>query len=87
MKFYDEFDSLEDEVLKLNIIDKNIGNESEIPYYYYAIILKERNVEIGKISIRIGHNSHSYYNGNIGFEIYEAYQGNNYSLNASKLVL
>ena len=86
MKFNESFDYLENEKIKLLIIDKNKGNENEIPYYYYAIILKEKDVEIGKISIRIGHNKHSYYNGNIGFEINEGYRGNKYSLLAAKLV-
>jgi predicted acetyltransferase len=84
--FNESFNYLENEKIKLLINDKNKGNENEIPYYYYAIILKEKDVEIGKISIRIGHNKHSYYNGNIGFEIYEGYRGNKYSLLAAKLV-
>lgn len=87
MKFNEKFDYLENEKIKLLIIDKKKGNENEIPYYYYAILLKETDAEIGKISIRIGHNKHSYYNGNIGFEIYDEYRGFRYSLLASKLVL
>ncbi len=34
---------------------------------------------IGKISIRIGHNEHSYFNGNVGYEIDEAFRGNGYA--------
>lgn len=87
MKFNESFNYLENEKIKLLIIEKNKGNKNIIPYYYYAIILKEIDVEIGKISIRIGHNKHSYYNGNIGFEIHDEYRGYKYSLLASKLVL
>lgn len=87
MKFNENFNYLENEKIKLLIIDKNKGSENVIPFYYYAIILKETNAEIGKISIRIGHNKHSYYNGNIGFEIYDEYRGCRYSLSASKLIL
>lgn len=87
MKFNENFNYLENEKIKLLIIEKNKGGENIIPYYYYAIILKETDKEIGKISIRIGHNKHSYYNGNIGFEIYDEYRGFKYSLLASKMVL
>ncbi|MDY0074955.1 MAG: GNAT family N-acetyltransferase [Acholeplasmataceae bacterium] len=87
MNFNENFNFLENDKIKLLIIEKNMGDENVIPYYYYAIMLKEIDTEIGKISIRIGHNKHSYYNGNIGFEIYEEYRGFKYSLLASKLVL
>ena len=87
MEFNASFDQLENETLKLVIIGKYHGNDAEIPYYYYSIILKKKNVEIGKISVRIGHNKHSYYNGNLGYEINEEYRGNKHSLAAAKLVL
>jgi predicted acetyltransferase len=87
VNFNENFNFLENDKIKLLIIEKNMGDENVIPYYYYAIMLKEIDTEIGKISIRIGHNKHSYYNGNIGFEIYEEYRGFKYSLLASKLVL
>jgi predicted acetyltransferase len=87
MIFNDKFNELEDDRIKLKIIDRNSGNENVIPYYYYAILLKKTNTEVGKISIRIGHNKHSYYNGNIGYEIDQQYRGHKYSLQACKLVL
>lgn len=87
MKFSTAFDRLENKELRLEIIEKNTGNAEVIPYYYYSIILKTNNVEIGKISVRIGHNKHSYYNGNLGYEINEEYRGNKYSLAAAKLLL
>ena len=37
--------------------------------------------------MRIGNNFHSYYNGNIGYEIEEIFRGKNYALKACKLVL
>lgn len=75
------------DTLDLKLIKYFEGNNIEIPYYWYEIILKSINKSIGKISIRIGHNYHSYYNGNIGYEIDEEYRGNNYSYIASKMVL
>ena len=87
MKFNPSFDILENGVLRLEIIEKNSGNDQEIPYYYYSIALKDKNNIIGKVSIRIGHNKNSYYNGNLGYEINEEYRGNKYSLVAVKLLL
>lgn len=87
MIFFDKFNLINNETIYLKIIDKNNGNADELPYYYYDIYLKSENKRIGKISIRIGHNKHSYYNGNIGYEINESDRGKKYSLNACKLVL
>lgn len=80
MKFCDEFDVIENNQIVLKIIGKFIGNYDELPFYYYNIFLKSSDIQIGKISIRIGHNKHSYYNGNIGYEINEAHRGYKYSL-------
>lgn len=87
MDFSESFSKLKNELIELYIIDKCLGNVEEIPYYYYSIYLKGTNVEIGKISVWIGHNKHSYYNGNLGYEIYEEYRGNKYSFTDAKLVL
>ena len=66
MKFSDKFDLIQNENISLKITEKVIGSAEELPYYYYDIYLKSEAKQIGKISIRIGHNKHSYYNGNIG---------------------
>jgi predicted acetyltransferase len=87
MEFNNEFNKLHNGRIELKIIDKNKGNNQEIPYYYYDIFLKNTEIQIGKISIRIGHNKHSYFNGNIGYEINNEFQGNKYSLEACQLVL
>ena len=58
-----------------------------MPFYYYDIYENRTGNHIGKISIRIGDNYHSYYNGHIGYEIEEAYRGNHYSYHAAVLVL
>ncbi|MCM1025748.1 MAG: GNAT family N-acetyltransferase [Roseburia sp.] len=85
--FHDGFDELESERLKLKVIVKNPGNEREIPYYWYEIQRKPDFTPVGKISIRIGHNYHSYYNGNIGYEIDEDFRGHHYAREAAELVL
>lgn len=87
IKINSKFNIIKSEALRLELICFNKGNEKEIPYYYYNIIENKTNNNIGKISIRIGSNYHSYYNGNIGYEIDSDYRGNNYAYLASKMVL
>lgn len=83
--FLDSFDFLSDGEIDLKISGKYFGDEEMLPFYYYDIFLKDR--FIGRISMRIGNNFHSRYNGNIGYEIEESFRGRNYALKACKLVL
>lgn len=83
--FLDDFDFLSDGEITLNITQKYKGDDELLPFYYYDVLV--RNETVGKISIRIGSNYHSYFNGNIGYEIDKAYRGNNYAFKACKLVL
>lgn len=84
-RFFYDFDFLTDGEIYLKISGKYLGDEEMLPFYYYDIFLKDR--FIGRISMRIGRNFHSYYNGNIGYEIEENFRGENYALKACKLVL
>ncbi len=84
-QFFNNFDFLSDGEIDLKISGKYFGDEEMLPFYYYDIFLKDR--FIGRISMRIGHNFHSYYNGNIGYEIEENFRGNNFAFKACKLVL
>lgn len=86
-KFYEKFNKLSNEKVSLKIIEKNLGNDAIIPFYYYDIYRNNSNEKIGKISIRIGHNYHSYFNGHIGYEIDEKFRGNKYSLYSSQLMI
>lgn len=86
IKYNSDFAFIKGENLSLELINFNLGNEKEIPYYYYKIIKNETNENVGKISIRIGSNYHSYYNGNIGYEIDSKYRGNNYAYLACNMV-
>ncbi len=84
--FNNEFDRITgSDGIMLEIIEKNCGDDIILPFYYYNILVN--GTVVGKISIRIGDNYHSYYNGHAGYEIDEAYRGNKYSLAALKLVL
>lgn len=87
MKFCDDFNIIKGDKIELKILSRDEGDHEEIPYYYYGIFLDGVKKSIGKISIRIGHNYHSYFNGNIGYEIDEAFQGHNYAYEAAKLVI
>lgn len=86
-QFYEQFNELSDDIVSLKIIEKHPGNEVMIPFYYYDIYENQTHQKVGKISIRIGENYHSYFNGHIGYEIDEAYRGHKYSFYAAKLVL
>lgn len=78
---------IDGEIIELRLIDTYEGRDGALPFYWWDIILKQNNVAVGKISFRIGHNYHSYYNGNIGYEVDEEYRGHHYSLLACQLVL
>lgn len=84
-QFFDNFNFLSDGEIALKISGKYLGDEEMLPFYYYDIFLKDR--FIGRISMRVGGNFHSYYNGNIGYEIEESFRGRSYALKACKLVL
>ncbi len=85
--FYDGFDTLENDLLKLEVIEKAEGDDKVLPFYFYQIYRKPDLAPVGKVSIRIGHNYHSYYNGNVGYEVDPEYRGRHYSSEAVKLVL
>ena len=78
---------IDGEIIELRLIDTCEGGDGALPFYWWDIILKQNNAVVGKISFRIGHNYHSYYNGNIGYEVDEEYRGHHYSLLACQLVL
>ena len=84
-EFMNSFDVLSDGEITLRISQKCQGDDELLPFYYYDICVG--GTPIGKISIRIGNNYHSYYNGHIGYEIEKENRGNNYAHKACKLVL
>lgn len=84
-EFLHIFDTISDGEITLRISQKYQGDDELLPFYYYDISIGY--TAVGKISIRIGENYHSFYNGNIGYEIDKEYRGNNYAYRACKLVL
>ena len=83
--FLNRFDQIDSEGMTLRIIEKKEGGRVQLPYYYYEILVDS--VPVGKISIRIGDNFHTYYNGHIGYEVSEDAQGHGYARQACELVL
>jgi len=85
MRFLDGYDQLTDGAITLRLAEQNPGDGRVLPFYYYDIL--DASGAVGKISIRIGDNAYSYYDGHIGYEIDEAHRGRHYALRACKLVL
>ena len=86
--FRKEFYAVEGEILSLRLIETSYGvKEGELPYYYWTIVRNSDQRDVGSISLRIGHNFHSYYNGNIGYEIDEPCRGHHYALTACRMVV
>lgn len=83
-----DFDYLSDGEIDLVIEEKAESCESKgyLPAYKYEIRLHNGSNRIGRIDIRIGHNKNTYYGGNIGYEVEEAYRGNHYAAKACRLV-
>lgn len=85
--FRAEFDVLENDRLRLEAFMKRDGIEVELPFYWYRIYRKPEMTPVGNVSIRIGENYHSYYNGHIGYEIDPAYRGRGLAGDAARMVL
>lgn len=65
-------------VFELNRVDRNEK--------YYQIYHKDTNEHIGNCGIRLDESEENYYLGNIEYEIFEKYRGNNYSKEACLLL-
>ena len=85
MRFLKGFERLTDGAITLRLAERSPGGNGMLPFYYYDILAPEG--PAGKISIRIGDNADSYYNGHVGYEIDEAHRGRHYALRACRLVL
>ena len=85
--FRKEFFFIDGDIVSLRLLKTVEGNGDELPFYWWSIVEKETGENVGKISLRLGHNYHSYWNGNVGYEVVEPYHGNHYAAVALKLVL
>ncbi len=85
--FNQAFSYIRGDELALHLIDTYEARDGALPFYWWNIVLTADHTVVGKISLRIGQNYHSYYNGNIGYEVDEAYRGHHYAYSACRLVL
>ena len=83
--FTDRFDRLTSGPMTLQITEKVPAGPDGLPFYFYDILTGGQ--PVGKISIRVGGNFHTYYNGNIGYEVDGPHRGHGYARAACRLVL
>lgn len=83
--FTDRFNQMTHGAMTLQITEKNPAGPDGLPFYFYDILVD--GVPVGKISIRIGETFHTYYNGNIGYEIDAPHRGHGYARSACRMVL
>lgn len=60
----------------LEYVHENLP-EGFTPYYIYSIIVNEE--EVGRITVRVGSDLEHYYDGHIGYTVFEEYRGHNYA--------
>ena len=77
--FFDTAFLVNDEI-ELRLTGTAEGNPEKgwVPAYHFSICDRQGN-EMGNCDLRIGYNENTYYGGNIGYEIKEAYRGNHYA--------
>lgn len=71
----EKYKIMEDNNLRLELVLGIISSRQ----FYYKIYLKEINKQIGLCGIRLEKNNVNYFLGNIEYEIFPEYRGNNYS--------
>lgn len=60
------------------------AEKDRLPFYLYRIM--HGNMQIGKISLKLGVDDYIMFEGHIGYDIDEAYQGHNYAFYALELI-
>lgn len=83
--FKPQFYQLIEGHMRLVISELHPGNREMIPFYYWDILVDDEFV--GRICLRVGYNYHSYYNGNVGYEIAPRYRGHGYAAAACRMIL
>ena len=84
--FFDT-DFLKDDEIWLRLDKVSEGNpvRNWVPAYYFTI-MSHAGEEMGTCDLRIGHNDLTYYGGNIGYRVHEAYRGHQYAGKACRLL-
>lgn len=79
--------SLKNDEIRL-ILEKTMDADpvrNWLPAYYFSICNPDGE-KMGACDLRIGHNTNTYYGGNIGYRIEEPYRGNHYAGKACLLL-
>lgn len=81
-----DFEYLTDGEILLLLCEKAPEDDVKgyVPAYKYVIIIDGQ--PAGRCDIRIGSSEGTYYGGNIGYEVFPAYRGNNYAEKACRLL-
>ena len=85
--FRKEFFFVDGDIASLRLLETVEGNGDELPFYWWSIAEKRTGENVGETSLRLGHNYHSYWNGDVGYEVDEPYRGHHYAAIALKMVL
>ena len=83
--FRKEFFFIDSDIVSLRLLETVEGNGDELPFYWWSIVENRTGGNVGKISLRLGHNYHSYWNGNVGYEVTR--RGSKFSGSKAKIVL
>ena len=72
--------------MKLELLEyvKDSLPKGFLPYYIYNIIVED--IEVGRLVLREGSDHERYFDGHIGYSIYEEYQGHGYAYQACLLL-
>jgi tagatose 1,6-diphosphate aldolase len=73
-------------ILKLHRTADAIPQRNWVPAYHFKIYRKSDDVEVGFCDLRIGHTEGTFYGGNIGYTVYEAYRGHHFAGKACLLL-
>lgn len=73
--------------IELQEVTPEIPSKGYFKAYKYNIHLKENDLLIGYMDLRLGYNENVFYGGQIGYFINQEYRGNSYAKKAAKLLL
>lgn len=73
-------------ILKLHKTADADPKRNWVPAYHFKICRKADDAEVGFCDLRIGHTEGTYYGGNIGYTVYEAFRGHHYAGKACLLL-
>ncbi|MDD4312844.1 MAG: GNAT family N-acetyltransferase [Eubacteriales bacterium] len=74
--------------ITLRIRETSAADEKKgfVPSYDFDMIRLSDGTKVGEIDLRMGYVRNTYYGGNIGYNVIEAFRGNGYAGKACKLV-